>query len=268
MKDGKILVIDDDEAILLTAKVVLKKEFNQIRTENNPDNIITELQKDNYDVILLDMNFSTGATSGKEGLFWLKKILGFDPSLNVIMITAYGDIDLAVKAMKEGAIDFVVKPWENKKLIATILSAYKLSQSKKEIKELRSKQKVLSKDIDLSFSEIIGKSSAIQKLFATINKVGKTDVNVLILGENGTGKELVARALHRQSLRAGEIFISVDLGAIAETLFESELFGYVKGAYTDAREDREGRFEIASGAPTGKTTCSNSKKGGYKDRFK
>jgi len=244
---GKILIVDDDKDILLTTKVILKKHFSEIYTLSNPDRILSLLKDLTFDVILLDMNFSMGATSGKEGLDWLKKIRSLDIHISVIMITAYGEIYLAIKAMKEGAVDFVVKPWDNDKLLATVMSAYKLSQSIKEISRLQTMQTMLSKDIDQPFSEIIGDSTSMQEVFTTIHKVAKTDADVLILGENGTGKELVARALHRSSTRHLQPFINVDLGAIPDTLFESELFGHVKGAFTDAQEDRPGRFEVASG---------------------
>jgi DNA-binding NtrC family response regulator len=246
-KPGKILVIDDDRDILLTTRVVLKKQFGLIKTEADPEMILQQLENELFDIILLDMNFSAGATSGKEGMKWLREIRKKDESAHVIMMTAYGDIDLAVKAMKEGAADFIVKPWDNQKLMATVINAFRLSQSKREIIELRRKQELLHQDLDQEFSEIIGRSDRMKVVFDTISKVAQTDANVLILGENGTGKELIARALHRESERAQEIFVSVDLGAIPETLFESELFGHVKGAFTDAGEDRSGRFEVASG---------------------
>lgn len=244
---GKILIIDDDRDILLTARIVLKKQFGKIQVETDPSKVINRLLEESFDVILLDMNFSAGATSGKEGLKWLREIMKAVPSSHVVMMTAYGDIDLAVKAMQEGASDFIVKPWDNQKLLATIINVYKLHQSGKEIEDLRKKQELLHHDMDQEFVEIIGRSTRIKHVLDSVNKVAKTEANVLILGENGTGKELIARALHRASDRADEIFVSVDLGAIPETLFESELFGHVKGAFTDAREDRSGRFEVASG---------------------
>jgi len=244
---GKILIIDDDRDILLTARVVLKKQFGIIHTETNPEKILRKLDEDDFDVILLDMNFSAGLTSGREGLKWLREIRAKDAGAHVVMMTAYGDIDLAVKAMKEGAADFIVKPWDNQKLMATMINAFRLSQSRKEISELKKREELLLHDIDQDYSEMIGDSRPMREVLEAISKVARTEANVLILGENGTGKELVARALHRESERAGNIFVSVDLGAIPETLFESELFGHVKGAYTDAREDRIGRFELASG---------------------
>ena len=244
---GKILIIDDDRDILLTARVVLKKQFGDIHTEADPEKILPRLREGSYDVILLDMNFSAGATSGSEGLKWLHEIIRADPDTHVVMMTAYGDIDLAVKAMQKGASDFIIKPWDNQKLLATILNIYRLNQSEKKIRELRKKQELLRHDLDQEYVDIIGRSARMKVVMDTVNKVAKTDANILILGENGTGKELVARALHRASDRCDEIFVSVDLGAIPETLFESELFGHVRGAFTDAREDRNGRFEVASG---------------------
>jgi DNA-binding NtrC family response regulator len=244
---GKILVIDDDQDILLTTKVVLKRSFESIETETNPERVIPEIVRAKYDVILLDMNFRVGATSGKEGIELLRRIMKADPDILVIMITAYGDIDLAVQAMKDGAIDFIIKPWDNKKLLATVSNAVRLSESRKEIASLREKQKVLTEEIDQQYSEIIGRSDSMNKVFETIRKVAATDANILLLGENGTGKELVARAIHRSSPRATQIFVSVDLGAIPESLFESELFGHIKGAFTDAKESRTGRFRVASG---------------------
>ena len=244
---GNILIVDDNEDLLLAARLFLKQHFSLVHTEHDPEKIPSLLQNENYDVILLDMNFTMDATSGVEGFMWLDKVLQLDPSAVVILITAFGDVEMAVKAVKAGAIDFVLKPWQNEKLLATISSALNLRYSRLEVNKLRSQQKQLSEDIDQRYHEMIGVSPAMQQVFATIDKVAATDADVLILGENGTGKELVARALRRQSRRANEVFISVDMGAIAETLFESELFGHMRGAFTDAREDRPGRFELASG---------------------
>lgn len=244
---GKILVVDDDPDVLVTAKLLLKRRFSDVLTEKDPTNLYKQLANNQFDVVLLDMNFSPGATSGREGLHWLKEILRKAPESQVVLNTAYGDVELAVKAMKEGAMDFVVKPWDEEKLIATIQAALKLSQSQQEVNRLRTKHKTLSRDMDQQYSEMISESPAMQPVFDTIEKVAVTDANVLILGENGTGKELVARAIHRSSKRNNEDFVKVDLGAIPESLFESELFGHVKGAFTDAKEDKPGRFEIASG---------------------
>ena len=244
---GRILIVDDDEDVLHAARFFLKQHLDIVHTERNPDVIPQLLKHESYDVILLDMNFARDVTSGMEGFHWLNKILTIDPSAVVVLITAYGDVEMAVRAMKEGATDFVLKPWQNEKLLATISAAINLRQSRMEVNNLRLRQKQLSADLDQPFHDFIGASPAIQKVFHTIQKVAKTDANVLILGENGTGKELVAREVHRQSSRAVEVFISVDMGALSETLFESELFGHTKGAFTDAKEDRAGRFEIASG---------------------
>ena len=246
-KTGNILIVDDNEDLLLAARLFLKQHFSLVHTEQDPEKIPMLLQNESYDVILLDMNFTMDATSGVEGFMWLDKVLQMDPSIIVILITAFGDVEMAVKAVKGGAIDFVLKPWQNEKLLATISSALNLRYSRLEVDKLRSQQKQLSEDIDQRYHEMIGVSPVMQQVFATIDKVAATDADVLILGENGTGKELVARALRRQSQRANEVFISVDMGAIAETLFESELFGHMRGAFTDAREDRPGRFELASG---------------------
>jgi len=246
-KIGKILVIDDDADVLVAARLLLKQHYAVVHTEKNPEMLPSLLKNESYDVILLDMNFSQDMTSGVEGFHWLNKILEIDPSAVVLLITAYGDVEMAVRAIKEGANDFVLKPWQNEKLVATISAAMNLRQSRKEAENLRSRQKQLSADLDQPFHAFIGVCPAMQRVFEIIQKVSQTDANVLILGENGTGKELVARELHRQSARRNEVFITVDMGALTDTLFESELFGHVKGAFTDAKEDRAGRFEIASG---------------------
>ena len=189
-KRGKILVIDDDKDILLSSRIVLKHDFEIVRTESDPFKLQQILREEDFDVILLDMNFSTGTTSGKEGIYWLKEILKIDAEQNVIMITAYAEINTAIEAMKNGALDFIVKPWDNDKLTATVSSALKLSESKKEIQQLRHKQDNLKTEIEKSFIEMIGKSEEIEKVLSDIQKVKNTDANILILGENGTGKEL------------------------------------------------------------------------------
>ena len=244
---GKILMIDDDEDVLLAAKMLLKKQGHHIIIEKNPKKIPFLLNNDTYDVILLDMNFSKDITSGKEGFYWLEQILAHDASSVVIMITAFGDVEMAVRALKAGATDFILKPWQNEKLIATISTAIKLKQSYNQVDKLKKAKEMLEEQINKPFAEIIGNSTSIREVFALIDKVAKTDANVLILGEKGTGKELIARAIHQRSLRSENSFVSVDMGAITETLFESELFGHKKGAFTDAREDRPGRFELANG---------------------
>lgn len=246
-KTGKVLIIDDDEDILQAAHLFLKKHVSQIHTEKNPNKLPGLLKNENYDVIFLDMNFAKGATSGKEGFLWLDKIQTIDPSAVVVLITAFGDVEMAVRAVKAGATDFILKPWQNERFLATFSSAMKLRRTRIEASHLRSRQKQLSADLDQPFHDFIGKSESMQNVFSITHKVAQTKANVLILGENGTGKELVARELHRQSPQSDDVFISVDIGALSETLFESELFGHVKGAFTDAREDRAGRFEIASG---------------------
>jgi len=246
-KNGKILAIDDNEDILFALKLLLKPITEKVETVNNPERIPELLDRENWDVILLDMNFTKDAISGQEGFDWMGKILEIDPQAVVIFITAYGDAEKAVKAIKKGATDFVLKPWQNEKLLATINSAVKLRQSKNEAERLRRKQREISAVLDQPFTDFIGQSDEMKTVFNTILKVAGTDANVLILGENGTGKELVARALYRNSHRKDEVFISVDLGAITESLFESELFGYEKGAFTDAKNMKQGRFEIASG---------------------
>ncbi len=244
--EAKILIVDDDQDVLLAAKLFLKQHIKIVHTEKDPTNIPNLLKAENYDVILLDMNFSRDATSGKEGFHWLNKILEIDPAAVVIFITGYGDIELAVQGIKEGATNFILKPWDNKKLLATIMVNLKVRSSKQEFEDLKSKQKVLIAGQDQGYEIMIGSSLPMEQVLNTVKKVAITDANILILGENGTGKELIDRAIHKASRRRDEVFISVDLGAISESLFESELFGFKKGAFTDAKEDRAGRFEAAS----------------------
>ena len=244
---GNILVVDDDEDVLVAANMFLKRHADLVQIETAPQALPALLANESFDLILLDMNFAQDVSSGKEGFYWLNKILELDPSAVVVLITAYGDVEMAVRAIKEGATDFVMKPWQNEKLLATLSAAITIRRSRRQVDRLRSQQQQLSADLDRRFQGFIGNSMAMRQVFATIEKVAKTDANVLILGENGTGKELVAREIHRQSLRTGEVFLSVDMGSLSESLFESELFGHVRGAFTDAREDRAGRFELASG---------------------
>ncbi|HEY4656315.1 MAG TPA: sigma-54 dependent transcriptional regulator [Cyclobacteriaceae bacterium] len=239
-------MIDDDEDVLLAAKMLLKKQNHHVIIEKNPNKIPFLLNNDTYDVILLDMNFSKDITSGKEGFHWLEQILDRDRQAVVILITAFGDVEMAVRALKQGATDFILKPWQNEKLVATIATAIKLRKSYNEVDKLKKAKEMLEEQISRPFGDIIGESQPIRDVFGLIDKVARTDANVLILGENGTGKELIARAIHQRSLRKTESFVSVDMGAITETLFESELFGHKKGAFTDAREDRPGRFELAN----------------------
>jgi len=246
-KYGKILAIDDNEDILFALKLLLRQHVELIDTLNGPERIPEMMKKEIWDVILLDMNFTKDAISGQEGFDALQLILDIDPNAVVVFITAYGDAEKAVKAIKSGASDFILKPWQNEKIIATINSAINLRRSRMQAESLRMKQQEISAVLDQPFTDFIGNSAEMQEVFRTIKKVAATDANVLILGENGTGKELVARAIYRNSLRKQEVFISVDLGSIAETLFESELFGHEKGAFTDAHKMKQGRFEIASG---------------------
>ena len=247
MKKGNILIVDDNKNVLSALRILLSDYFENIVLLTSPNTLMSELWDKNPDVVLLDMNFSAGINSGNEGLFWLSEIKKADEELPVVLFTAYADIDLAVKALKGGATDFVVKPWDNAKLLATLQSAYSLRQSRKEVKKLREKQSVLNRDIQKEEDICWGKSPAMQRLLTMIKKVAVTDANVLITGENGTGKELIAKMIHRYSPRAAETLISVDMGAVTETLFESELFGHVKGAFTDAKADRSGKFEAADG---------------------
>ena len=244
---ANILVVDDDEDILITAEVVLKQKFSKVDTISHPDQISDQFKKRSYQVVLLDMNFSVGDASGKDGLKCLGWLHEHYPETQVVMITAHGELDLAVKAMKLGAADFVTKPWQYSEIQEKVLSAYKLSKVKKEVDVIRAQKKMSSnKPVDRK-NRIIGTSSKVMAMQQMIEKVAPTDANVLILGENGTGKELVAQTVHELSKRNSNQFVSVDMGALTESLFESELFGHAKGAFTDAKEAREGRFEAASG---------------------
>lgn len=237
LKDAKILVIDDDADVLTAMRLLLKPFVAEILTEKNPGNLTSIISEKKFEIIILDMNFNGLVNTGNEGIFWLNKIKEVAPATDVILITAYGDIDLAIRSLKEGASDFIVKPWQNQKVIESIRE---MVQSKK-----KSGSKLLKSN---SKSErIVGESEEIQEVFTKIKKVAPTDANILVLGENGTGKDLVAKAIHENSNRKNKAFVKVDVGALTSTLFESELFGYKKGAFTDAREDRKGRFEAANG---------------------
>jgi len=238
LRQANILVIDDDTDILTAARLLLKPEVKNVVTDSNPENLRRLLTANSFDILLLDMNFSSPLNTGNEGLYWLQQIKKWSPSTSVVMITAYGHIDLAVRALKEGATDFIVKPWHNDKLLETITDALPRKDNKKSAADEKNK---------VSAPGIIGESTAMQDIFQKVKKIAPTDANVLILGENGTGKDLIAKAIHEQSLRAGKPFVKVDVGALTDSLFESELFGHKKGAFTDAREGREGRFEAANG---------------------
>ncbi len=245
--EGKILIVDDDAGVLSAANLLLKRHFKQVDIEKNPLRIPYWINSGGYDVILLDMNFTRDLSSGKEGFEWLDKILDLDPTISVVLFTAYGDIEMAVRAIKLGAKDFVLKPWQNEKLVDTLKNALEIAKEKKASKIKIPEGKVRKNSAVLSEHPFIGNSEPIQHILTTIERVAATDANILILGENGTGKDLVARNIHLQSLRKEKTFITVDVGALTESLFESELFGHVKGAFTDAKEDRIGKFEEADG---------------------
>ena len=247
MIDANILVIDDDDDILLSARLFLKQHFNQVLTCKSPREINVLLSKNEVDIILLDMNYQKGASDGREGLYWLEHILSIDKDYVVILMTAFGNVELAVQAIKNGATDFILKPWENEKLYATLSSAAKLRQSNKKVKKLEKIHTSIQGDLARKFEHIIGHDESVQHLQKTLVKVAPTDANILILGENGTGKQVFAYEIHKNSLRRKQLFMHLDLGSLNENLFESELFGYAKGAYTDAREDKPGRFEMADG---------------------
>jgi len=243
---GTILVVDDNKSILSALEILLIPEFRDITLLSNPNQIPTELRKKDYNLVILDMNFQAGVNTGNEGIYWLGRIKETDPEISVVMITAYGDIDTAVKALKAGASDFILKPWDNEKLLATLKLAIQLNFSKKEVNVLKERETELKKEINRDQKFIIGSSPQLMKVLNMVSKVAKTDANVLITGENGTGKELIAQEIHHQSARAKEVLVSVDMGSLSETLFESELFGHMKGAFTDAHENRQGKFEIAN----------------------
>jgi DNA-binding NtrC family response regulator len=245
VQGGNILVVDDNKSILSALEILLRPEFGEVTLLANPNQIPAELRKMEYNLVILDMNFHAGVNTGNEGIYWLERIKETNPEASVVMITAYGDINLAVKALKAGASDFVLKPWDNEKLLATLKLAIELNMSKKEVKQLKERETGLKKEFNRDQRNIIGSSPLLLNVLNMVKKVAKTDANVLITGENGTGKELIAQEIHRLSGRSGEVMVSVDMGSISETLFESELFGHVKGAFTDARENRQGKFEIA-----------------------
>ena len=247
MKNGNLLIVDDNKSVLSALELLLQQQFNKIITSSSPNHIHKLMNDVRFDVILLDMNYAAGINSGNEGLYWLNRIFEIDPDVSVIMITAYGDVELAVKAVKEGAFDFILKPWDNNKLIVTINAAAKLTKSRKEVRHLKLKERGLKSELNRGYKNIVGSSPELMETLKIVNKVAKTDANVLITGENGTGKELIAKELYHLSKRSDEVFVSVDMGAITETLFESELFGHVKGAFTDAKQDRIGKFEVAKG---------------------
>ncbi|HMR91406.1 MAG TPA: sigma-54 dependent transcriptional regulator [Chitinophagaceae bacterium] len=239
IKNAAVLVVDDDTDMLTAVRLLLKTEVKEIVTEKNPENIRWHLSKDNFDIVLLDMNFTSAINTGNEGIFWLKKIKELKPSTEVIMVTAYGAIDLAVRTLKEGAADFIVKPWHNEKLLETIRDTLRKKSNQPGQQQLTGGS--------LIGKELLGESEVMKEIFYKVEKIAPTDANILILGENGTGKDGIAQAIHQHSMRRDKPFIKVDVGALTDSLFESELFGHKKGAFTDAREDRAGRFEAAQG---------------------
>ena len=246
LKDASLLIVDDDEAVLIAVKMLLKAEVACLVTEKNPENLLNQLTKTKFDLVILDMNYKSALNSGNEGFFWLNKIKHHSPEMLVIMITAYAEIDLAIRSMKEGAADFIVKPWRNEKVVDTIkqvLSGKLIGDKTKQV--LPSPVTLINSATD--YNGMIGSSELMEEVKIKIDKIAGTDANVLILGENGTGKDLVARLIHERSNRSTKPFVAVDLGSLTETLFESELFGHKKGAFTDAREDRTGRMEAAEG---------------------
>jgi len=242
---GNILIVDDNKSILSALEILLTPVFGEITSISNPNQIPSELKKREYNLVVLDMNFNAGVNTGNEGIFWLNKIKETNPEISVVMITAYGDIETAVRALKAGASDFVLKPWDNEKLLATLKLALQLNLSRMEVKDLKERENELKKEINRDHKFIIGSSPELMHVLSLVRKVAKTDANVLITGENGTGKELIAQEIHHQSPRGREVLVSVDVGSLTETLFESELFGHVKGSFTDAHENRKGKFETA-----------------------
>jgi DNA-binding NtrC family response regulator len=246
-KIGTILVVDDDDDILTAARLLLRRRFAEVVTCRRPERIPDLMERQAFDVVLLDMNFGPGESSGKQGLEWLERVLDIDPDAVVIMITAHGSVDTAVDAMKRGATDFVTKPWQNEKVVATVSTGVELRRSRSETETLKRANEALREASGAISPDIISESAAMQEVFSIVERAAPTDANVLILGENGTGKELVARRLHAMSSRARQVFLAVDMGAISESLFESELFGHRKGAFTGANEDRLGRFQAADG---------------------
>jgi len=242
---GNILIVDDDEDILTAGRLLLRRNFDEIVCCRRPEEVPDLLEQHDFDAVLLDMNFGPGESSGRQGLEWLGRILQIDPKMVVVMITAHGSVDTVVEAMKRGATDFVAKPWQNEKVVATLSAAVELHRSRVETESLRQANRILREAATPASETIIGQSKEIEDVLSIVGRAAPTDANVLILGENGTGKELIARELHRQSARADQVFLAVDMGSISESLFESELFGHIKGAFTGANEDRLGRFQAA-----------------------
>lgn len=245
METGTILIVDDNKSVLASLELLLENEFSTVRTAANPNQITTLLTTTSIDIVILDMNFSAGINNGNEGLYWLKRIHEICPGLPVVMLTAYGDVELAVKALKNGAADFLLKPWDNRTLVQKIKEAFKNKSNRKSLS--KSKRQIVSGNLNKS-EMLTGRSPVMIQLMKIVSKVAKTDANILITGENGTGKEMLAREIHRLSPRNIRPMLSIDMGAISESLFESELFGHERGAFTDAYDTRPGKFEAASGS--------------------
>ena len=247
MKQSSLLIADDNKGVLDSLKLFLEDEFDEVVAISNPNMLPSLVSQSSFDVYLLDMNFTGKQQTGNEGLFWMQKIKEHDREAVVVFITAYGDVNLAVKAVKQGAFDFIIKPWDNYKLVTTLKAAQKFRQSKEALRRAVDKEKTLKNDLGGQFPLIKGKSESMSRIYQIMNKVAPTDADILILGENGTGKEVIAREIHRLSNRRDEIFLSADISSLSEGILESELFGHKKGAFTDAHADRTGKFEAASG---------------------
>lgn len=248
MNNGySILIIDDDKDVLTSARLLLKQHYTHVKTEEQPQKLNHLLSEMKPDIVLLDMNYSRGKNDGKEGIYWLQRILEVSPDTQVILMTAYGEVEMAVEAIKKGAFDFVLKPWSNQKLLATIQGALKYLSERKKVTQLEQTKINLEEGLSLKEEDFVSHSDAMKGMMKTLKKVANTDANILLLGENGTGKSVLAMALHQMSNRKSDPFITVDLGSLNENLFESELFGHKKGAFTDAHADKAGRFEIADG---------------------
>ena len=246
MNNGTILIVDEDKGDLKALKGIMSDEFEHVLAISDPNRIPGILNQNDIDIVILDMNFRAVIHNGNEGLYWMREVFRYDSNISVVIVTASGDIELAIKAIREGAVDFILKPWDNNRLLSTVNNAWKLRTSRLEASTLKKDNQLLKREINKAGDRIIlGASPTMINVMNIVRKVAGTDANVLITGENGTGKELVAREIHNLSTRAGELMVSVDMGSVTETLFESELFGHVKGAFTDAREDRKGKFEAA-----------------------
>ena len=246
MKKGSVLIVEDNKNVQAALRILLERCFETVQALPTPTQLPTQLRTSPPDVVLLDMNFSAGVNSGNEGLYWLSEIKKADADLPVVLFTAYADVELAVRALKQGATDFVVKPWDNAKLVATLQAACALRASRREVSHLQARQRLLNRELNRSPAICWGVSEPMRKLRQLVEKVAATDASILITGENGTGKDLIAHEIHRLSLRSQEAMITVDMGAVSSTLFESELFGHCRGAFTDAKTDRMGKFEAAN----------------------